>query len=138
MKVVLDTNVYVSEALFGGVAGEIIKAAQQGLFTVFISECILEEIADVLGSSKFHATPRFIHLTVRRASRVSKTVRISGKHMSRVVDLKDHPVAETAVNCGADYLVTGDGELLSLRKIDSVEVISLSDFLSALRHLGKI
>lgn len=138
MKVVLDTNVYLSEALLGRVAGEVITAARQGVFTVFISDYILEEIADVLGSPKFQATPRFIHLTVRRASRLSKTVRITGKHMSRVADLKDHPVVETAVNCAADYLVTGDGELLTLRKIDSVEVISLADFLSMLRNLGKI
>jgi uncharacterized protein len=48
LKIVLDTNVWVSALLWGGKPAEIIKLAEQGRVTVFVSEEIVSEISQVL------------------------------------------------------------------------------------------
>jgi len=137
VKVVLDTNIYISEALFNRYAEDIIKAAERGSFQVYISQYILDEISDVL-FTKFGASSRFIHLTVERVSRLAKKVSTTNRYLSTIADPNDHPIGETAINCGADYLVTGDRLLLESGKIHSVEVVSLNSFILVLRNLGKI
>ncbi|MBI5050239.1 MAG: putative toxin-antitoxin system toxin component, PIN family, partial [Nitrospirae bacterium] len=47
MRVVLDTNVYISAMLFGGKCEEILKLASQGLLDIVVSKEILSEIRSV-------------------------------------------------------------------------------------------
>ena len=48
IKVVADTNVYISAILFGGNSEEIRKLAREGEIELLISENIIAEIAGVL------------------------------------------------------------------------------------------
>ena len=47
MKILFDTNVYVSEALVGGLAEEIIQAVVAARWRVFASDYLLDETARV-------------------------------------------------------------------------------------------
>ena len=47
IKVVVDTNVYISAILFGGKPEEVRRLAREGKIQLFISENILSEIAGV-------------------------------------------------------------------------------------------
>ena len=48
IRVVADTNIYISAILFGGKPEEIRKLARQGTIELLVSETILAEIAGVL------------------------------------------------------------------------------------------
>ena len=48
LKVVLDTNVYLSAAVFGGKPEDILALARKKQIQLFISEAIIEEITEVL------------------------------------------------------------------------------------------
>ena len=52
IKVVLDTNVWLSGLFWEGEASEIIKLAENKIITPLITEEILQEIADVLSKEK--------------------------------------------------------------------------------------
>ncbi len=54
MKVVCDTNIFISAILFGGKPEEIIKRGKEGSFEIVISNFILHEIIKVL-TEKFNA-----------------------------------------------------------------------------------
>lgn len=60
MKILFDTNVYVSEALLGKTASRIIDATQRADWRIFVSTYLLDEvervIADKLGFSRRLAT----------------------------------------------------------------------------------
>ena len=47
-KVVLDSNVYISGLVFGGLPAQILAAAVVGVFTLYVSETIREEVASTL------------------------------------------------------------------------------------------
>jgi predicted nucleic acid-binding protein len=68
LRVVADTNVYISALNFAGTAGEVLALGRAGLIELFISAPILEEIEGVL-VRKFHWTaPR-----VREAARAIRS-----------------------------------------------------------------
>jgi len=113
LKVVFDTNVYISEALFDALAEVIVGAGRAEMFSVYISDFIVREIRNVL-LNHFHTTRRFASLTERRALRFARLVPTRQRRFKEVLDQKDHPVLETAINAGADYLVTGDRHLLAV------------------------
>ncbi len=48
MRVVLDTNVFISGVFFGGIPGQILQAWRDSQIRIVLSEDILKEYADVL------------------------------------------------------------------------------------------
>src|ERR1043165_9502820 len=73
MKVLFDTNVYVSESLVGGLAQRIVDATLGGRWRVYVNAHILGEIERVL-SQKFGFSAQFAALARQRAGRRSDLV----------------------------------------------------------------
>jgi putative PIN family toxin of toxin-antitoxin system len=109
LKVVFDTNIYVSEALFDAIAEVVVGAGRDGNFYVYVSEYILSETDKVL--LRLGATRRFAAMAVQRIRPFAHIVHTADRNFPVLADAKDHPVLETAINCAADYLVTGDRQL---------------------------
>ncbi|MBC7984304.1 MAG: putative toxin-antitoxin system toxin component, PIN family [Candidatus Obscuribacterales bacterium] len=53
MRVTADTNVVVSAFLWGGIPAEIIKAARQGVITLYSSPVLLAKLEEILAREKF-------------------------------------------------------------------------------------
>lgn len=51
-------------------------------------------------------------------------------------DSNDTPILRAAIAAGCDYLVTGDRQLLLLQKVESLQILSLSDYCNLLRAHG--
>ena len=73
MRVVLDTNIFVSMAL-GGQIGQINDAWKLGKFTLLVSEAILSEYLDVLQRPKLHLNAEMIFALVTRLQRKAEFV----------------------------------------------------------------
>ncbi len=127
MKVVFDTNVYVSEALFNALAEVVILAGREGLFYIYISDFILGEIHEVL-LNHFKTTRRFALRAVERASRFAHIVPTRNRVFPALADQKDNPILETAVNSASDFLVTGDKRLLALSPFMGIAILKVREF----------
>ncbi len=55
VRLVLDTNIVVSGLIWGGVPRQLLDLGRDGHMTLFTSSLLLDELADVLGRSKFAA-----------------------------------------------------------------------------------
>ena len=58
MRVVLDTNTFVSALLWGGAPGDLLTAATEERIERYTSVALIAELTDVLGREKFQ--PRLI------------------------------------------------------------------------------
>lgn len=129
MRVVLDTNVYISATLFGGNCEEIIRLAEQGAFEIVISREIISEIEDVL-KDKFKWSRQQISETISFIKAIATLVK---PHMTIDAvknDPSDNKVIECAVSSQAAYIVTGDRKhLLSIRKYKGIRIIDAAAFL---------
>jgi putative PIN family toxin of toxin-antitoxin system len=128
MRVVFDTNVYVSAFLVPGGQGE--KAfvhAHRKRCALYTSIPILTEIANVL-RSKFHQEERDIKAVLTIIARAAQIVRPSHT-ISLLQDTADNRILECAKEAEADIIVTGDRHILKLRTFERTTVIRLADFL---------
>ena len=128
LKLVLDTNVYISAILFGGKPEEIRKLAAEGEIEIAISEAIISEIAEVL-RRKFGMENWQISQIVDDVREVTSLV-IPQWNIHVVEDDSDNRVLECAVEGNVRYIVSGDRRhLLPLKDYKGIEIVSPDEFL---------
>ena len=127
MKVVFDTNVYVSAFLLpGSLAEDAFLRVQRRQATLFTFLPILTETAGVF-RTKFHQAEADVAAALRLIGRAATIVRPSVRIML-LEDLPDNRILECAVEAAADLIVTGDHHLLRLRTYQDVAIVRVADF----------
>jgi putative PIN family toxin of toxin-antitoxin system len=135
IRAVLDTNVVISALLFSGPPSQLVSAWQSSRLRPVVSAPILEEYIRVLAYPKFELTPAEIHgLVEEELLPFIETVRVTPLVVPTLRDLDDVKFIACAMTAGVRWLVSGDDDLLSLRRVESVEIISVTAFLQHLKH----
>ena len=129
MIVVLDTNVIVAGLVAKGLCHEIVVRSL-GSTAVVTSRALLDELEHAL-RAKFTLGPAAIAFLeqLRLRARLVEPAPLRAP-VSR--DPDDDVVLTTAVAAGADLIVTGDQDLLVIRRYSTVDIISPREFLSRL------
>ncbi len=119
MRVVLDTNVFISAILWGGIPGHIYEEVAR--FELITSEEQLQELKRVFSYEKFAdtiarkgETPLTLLLAIRGEVRVIQPAQVSREVIR---DEDDLIILGTAVGGTADYLVTGDKDFLDVQTV---------------------
>lgn len=134
MKVVLDTNIYISALVFkGGNCAKIIELADRKKFELFSSLFIIDELGGVL-RRKFGWSKEQITIAQDEIGEVSQLT----PEPDKIVSVVDHPADNQILSCcllaDADYLVTGDKRhLLPLGEFKGTKIMSPADFLKEIR-----
>ncbi len=138
IRAVLDANVLVSAVIKReGKPGQIISRAVPE-FTWLTSESILAETAEVLPRRHIQAkygkwvTPAHQADFVATAQAVAETVIVQTRLSAVPKDVDDNLVLACAVDGRADYLVTGDPDLLSLKVFAGIKIVTPAQFLKVL------
>ena len=129
MKVVFDTNVYVSAFLIPGSQGEeAFQLARRRHFTLYTSVAILTETARVF-RAKFHQKEEDVKTALKVIGHVAHILR-PPPTVSILQDTPDNRILECAVAAKADLVVTGDQYILQLRTFGGASIVRLMDFLT--------
>jgi hypothetical protein len=128
MKVVIDTNIWISYLL-----GSLLQGMDEKILSkeikVVVSEEMLKELSEVASRPKFKNI-----LTVRRIKELfslldSYAIVVSpSQKVNACRDEKDNFLLEVAIEGEADYLVTGDEDLLVLDPFHNTKIIKPKDF----------
>ena len=115
-RVVLDTNVIVSGTAYpNGLPGKILLRWRAGDLAVVLSTYILDEVARVLPGM---ATSAFrlddVPHILNSLAELAEVVVPSAQPIPELRDAADQPVLGTLLASGAEYLITGDKDLLAL------------------------
>jgi len=129
MKLVLDTNIFVSAFYWGGNPQKIIDRIVEGADELYISNEILDEVAATMARPKFKTRPEIIERYLRTIEKIGKKVFIAGKVKGICRDEDDDDKIECAILSGADYLITGDNDLLVLGNYRQTEFITAEKYL---------
>jgi putative PIN family toxin of toxin-antitoxin system len=116
LRVVLDTNVLVSGLAYpASVPGRIVGAWQRGGLDVVLSKYILEEMVRVLPRlSRIKLSPAAIRDLADSFLFLAEIVEPSGVVEEALRDTADKAVLGTLLAAQADYLISGDKDLLAL------------------------
>ncbi len=137
MKVVLDTNVFISAILTPGNPRKILEFARKDTsLTLFISEFILWEIERIL--KRKIGMEDFQILTILDSIR-DIAVFVSPNIVLSVIerDDSDNRILECAIEAKAEYIVSGDDHLLSLKEYNGIKILTPSQFINIFPLLKK-
>jgi len=140
IRAVLDTNQYVSMALKpGGTADQLLAAWRDERFVLVLSPQILEEIVRVL---RYPRLRRLVRLTTAEVDRLLESLLIDAEltpgHLAVHVitrDPSDNMVLACAVEGRADYIVSGDRDLLTLESYEEIPIVTPREFLQILARV---
>lgn len=133
LKAVIDTNVWISSLLGTGKPKSIIDALRLRKFQAVYSKALFAELLDVLTRPKFAGkftqvdAAAFLRLIQQAAILVEV---INFEAVSR--DPSDDPFLACALASDADFLVTGDEDLLCLKIHGDTKIVTPHQFLNAL------
>ena len=131
MRVVIDTNVMVSALLFEGVTSQLVLLWQKGAVTLLLSGEILQEYLRVLAYPKFQLAENEIRgLIEGEVLPFAEIVHPTGRLRIVKNDPSDDKFLECAVSGRAMVLLSGDKNVLALKRFRKVEILSPTQFLS--------
>ena len=126
MKILFDANVIISALIVKGVSFEVVKYAKKK-HNVFISDFIIREIKNKL-KNKFKFNDKeikkvlsFLNTYFQNAGKVENIERVCR-------DKEDDSILSAGLKIKADVIITGDDDLLSLKRYKSIDIIKPSDF----------
>lgn len=127
-RVVNDTNIWLSALYFSGKPANIVKLIEEKEAISVTSRYILNELKDKMVTLPFN-TPSFAaNATIAYIASISEIVQLQGKNFG-LRDEADNQVLETAVNGKCDFLITGDNDLLTIKKYQDIQIVNSNQFL---------
>jgi len=136
VRAVFDTNVLVS-AILSDVAppAQIVAGWEAGKFQLVTSDDLFEELRGVLSRPRLlrriHDDSTYLSVLLARLRRYAIFV-LPRERLEVVRDEADKRVLEAAVAGEADYIVTGDKDLLDLGSYQSIEIVTPARFAAIL------
>jgi uncharacterized protein len=133
MRVVLDTNIWLSGLLWGGLPGQILQQVELGALRAIASEAILDELARTLDRPKFQRRLERLGLDIAGILGAVRQVVVMVPDELIVVenlrDPKDAMIVAAAIVGNAGVIITGDQDLLVLGEVNGVKILMPRDFL---------
>jgi putative PIN family toxin of toxin-antitoxin system len=129
-RVVIDTNVFISALLNPlGTPKKVINIAVSQ-FTILQSEATYQELATRISKKKFDKYLEKDDKLDFLSSLKNRSLFVDIWHETRVCsDLDDNKFLELAVSGMAQYIITGDKELLILNTYQGIPIITPAEFL---------
>jgi len=134
ISAVYDTNVLISGTFWRGAPRQLIYLARERKVQVITCHALLDELLSVLTrpAKSFHLSPTEANrvigdvLTYARLATPSRSVDVCR-------DDKDNVVLACALAGQAEYIVTGDPDLLTLAVFEAIKIVTVRDFLSTVQ-----
>ena len=128
MIAVFDTNVLVAAFVSEGLCSKLLRRGRNGQFSLATFPFILQEFQQIL-TRKFKATRKEIQEALQLIGQAATiTVQPPWEIPDVCRDADDNQILACANAAKADYLVTGDDDLLVLKKFRSIRIIKPRDF----------
>jgi len=128
LKIVMDTNVFVSGVFYSGPPFQILKAWQSGEFELVVSQEILEEyrrVGEILAEERPNIDLNPILNFVIEHAKVYKPVKLKEPVCE---DPDDDKFFACALASGSRVIVSGDKHLLKVSGYEGIEVLKPRQF----------
>ena len=129
MRVVFDTNVFVSALMIpGGRANEALQRVIDGKDMLIVSKAIVDELLSVL-AQKFARDREELARVAIFLSSLAETVD-PDEELAVLSDEPDNRILECALAGSAEAVITGDRAMLALGEFRGVRIVSLAEYVT--------
>ena len=124
---VCDSNVYISAIVFGGIPRDVVMLGEHAQIQLLVSPGLVSEVERVL-ARKFQWEQRRVRRICQPLWEGARLVR-PATEVSVCRDPKDNHLLALALDGEAQYLITGDNDLLVLSPFCDIHVVTPARFL---------
>jgi uncharacterized protein len=141
MKIIIDTNIYFSAILFGGLPQILINKCFEG-HDVFLSNAIMSEIKEKLINGRAEEICTKMNKKYNQVAVHQFMIKLEcltnfiepEVQVNICRDKKDNMVLELAKEIKADFIVTGDKDLLVLSPFGNTHIVKTADFINLFKN----
>lgn len=128
MKAVFDTNVLIAAFLTEGICAKLLIRARRRDFDMILCDGILQEFKRVL-KKKFAASPHEMSEALIILSAAAQDILGQTDSIAPICrDSDDDLILACARDAVADYVVTGDEDLLVLKNYEGISILNPREF----------
>lgn len=134
MRIVIDTNIWISGLLWKGHPWELLRLAEEGEIELCLAPAMIEELAQVLAYEKFQ--PRLEQLRLSSTELLAYAIDLASIFdvpqegpVIVAADPDDDIFLRCAIAVKATCVVSGDHHLLDLKKYADIPILTVRDFL---------
>lgn len=135
LRVVIDTNIFISGVLqeAGNPAGLIKVWKRTQKYQLFVTEGIVQEILRVM--QRLNINTDIIAEWDRVIRKDAFFVAPNRRIEAIKEDPSDNKFLECAIESRADYIVSGDKDLINLKEFEGIKIVTAREFLDILKAL---
>jgi putative PIN family toxin of toxin-antitoxin system len=132
-KMILDTNLWIS-FLISKKFNSIDNLIENKKITLIFSDELISEFVEVVNRPKFekYFSKNDIEKILDYFDQYGKLIKVKSD-IKICRDEKDNFLLNLSIDSKADYLITGDNDLLVLEKIERTKIMNFTDFIE---HIG--
>ncbi|MBM4141796.1 MAG: putative toxin-antitoxin system toxin component, PIN family [Nitrospira sp.] len=127
-KVVIDTNVFISAFGWGGNPLRIIELLERGVLRNCTSEDIARELFIAVSYPKLGFS-QVLQTEILEFVLAYSDIHEINKLVEIVSDPEDNKFIECALASGAEFIITGDKSLLSMKRYKNIRIVTPEEFL---------
>ena len=136
LKVVFDTNVIVSAALYEtGLPTLLLSLALEDKLRIFVSPALLNEYEEVLKRPRFKLTQEAITELMDKIHEKATIVTPTQKLDVFKEDEPDNRILECAAKAKADFIITGNTSHFSFKEFRGCKIVTPREFIN---EIGKL
>lgn len=136
MRLVVDTNIWISGLLWQGMSWELLRLAEKRQVVLCMTPLMLDEINEVLKYARLQQRLEQVGLTASELVAYVMNlvamfeVQLPEEEPIVTVDPDDDIFLHCAVVAGATYLISGDRHLLAMGNYAGIPILTIRDFLT--------
>jgi putative PIN family toxin of toxin-antitoxin system len=128
VKAVFDTNILIAAFLTEGLCSGLLIRARKRDFILILSDDIIREFKNTL-TKKFKISSAYISEITSIVTEAASEIIDETTSIARTCrDKNDDMIIACAVSADADYIVTGDEDLLVLKRYKNIVIINPRNF----------
>lgn len=127
-RIVIDTNVLISAIGWDAKPEECLELVFEGQVDAFATQSMIDELSEVLEYEKFdfseNEKQKFLEIVVSEFHFIDSEISVN-----LADDSDDDKFLECAKSANADYLISGDSDLLEIEEYGGISIVTPEDFL---------
>ncbi|MFH0856859.1 MAG: putative toxin-antitoxin system toxin component, PIN family [bacterium] len=137
MRVVIDTNVFISGIFFGGEPRKILDLIGEQILTPCFNISTFTELELLLRHQKFSAARNLLSFTITEFLDQLKNYSLLFEEPEIILDIikedkSDNNSLVCAISAQADFIISGDKHLLKLKSFNNVPILTPRQFLKSI------
>ena len=134
MKIVLDSNIFISSFYWAGNPRKVFDRVTNGLDELYITDEIIKEIISVMSREKFNTRIEEINEYIKIIESYSIKIFLQNIPQNISRDKDDNKISQCGIDANVEFIITGDNDLLVIEEYNKIKILKPNEYLKIIEE----